>query len=144
MADPYSTGDLAFATLRALASKRRLDFLVLIATFMDANRNVDIYVKDGDNRIARFVGDEDWRVAWEAAREHDPMLNFGTFLLDHHDVQMKRLGYSYGGKGDAETINRVGKQRLYHLAFYTKHRRGLDFWKKAQKSSDDQMSLFDV
>jgi hypothetical protein len=111
---------------------------------MDAHRNVNRYVMEGDDRIAQFVGDRKWRDAWDATVREDPTAKFGTFLLSHYDIQMKLMGYPHGGRDDAATVYKVGRQRLYHLAFYSRHPRGLDFWKKAQKSSDDQTMLFSV
>lgn len=32
---------------------------------------------------------------------------------------------------------------LYYLAFYSKHRRGLDFWRKVRAYSDDQLDMLD-
>ena len=47
--DPYNLKDLAFATIDRLSS-RFMDFLVLIATDMDATRNISIYELP-DNKV---------------------------------------------------------------------------------------------
>lgn len=64
--DPYSIGNLDFNTIRSLA-ERRMDFLVLIPSGMDASRNQDKYLIEENQKIGRFLGDYEWRSKWEQA-----------------------------------------------------------------------------
>ncbi len=139
-ADPYSTKDLAFATIRRL-STRRMDFLVLIASFMDANRNEEIYAREGDKRIERFLGNPSWRDEWREAMQR-PDAKFGTFIVSQFTKEMKKLGYLAGTPVPVRLAEK--NVRLYHLAFYSRHQLGITFWDAARKSSDDQKTLFDV
>ena len=59
-ADPYRLGNLHFATLRRLA-ERYMDFLVLIPSYMDANRNRVHYVREASRAVECFLGDPEWR-----------------------------------------------------------------------------------
>ena len=137
-ADPYSTKDLAFATIRRL-SARRMDFLVLIASFMDANRNEETYAREGDKRIERFLGNPSWRDEWREAKQR-PDAKFGTFIVSQFTIEMKKLGYLAGTPVPVRLAEK--NVRLYHLAFYSKHRLGIKFWDAARESSDDQTTLF--
>ncbi len=136
--DPFSTTALSFDTLSRL-SVRRTDFFVLIASYMDAHRNEDIYVKSGDNRVARFLGDPDWRDKWFDMRDNKGC-EFGAFIVKRFSEQMNTLQYL---AGTPETVRLPGKNvRLYHLAFYSKDPLGRVFWYKARKSSQEHTTLF--
>jgi hypothetical protein len=65
--DPYDIG-IEFETVRVL-SARFVDFLVLLAVFMDANRNYDRYIKVDDVRVEKFLGSESWRDRWYIAQK---------------------------------------------------------------------------
>ena len=58
--DPYNLKDLAFATIDRLSS-RFMDFLVLIATDMDATRNISVYELPDNKVVENFLGLPDWR-----------------------------------------------------------------------------------
>ena len=136
--DPFSTTALAFNTIRRL-SERRTDFFVLIASYMDANRNEATYVKEGDERVAHFLGDAGWRDRWIDARDACGA-RFGSFIVARFGEQMKQLRYL---AGTPVTVRLCEKNvRLYHLAFYSRHELGIKFWDKARKSTDDQTTLF--
>jgi three-Cys-motif partner protein len=53
--DPYNLGDLSFDTIDRL-SDRFIDFLVLIATDMDASRNISKYEMPANSTVERFPG----------------------------------------------------------------------------------------
>jgi three-Cys-motif partner protein len=57
--DPFNIG-LHFDTVRCL-SKKRMDFLIVLPTGMDAHRNQERYFDQNNTRIARFLGKPDWR-----------------------------------------------------------------------------------
>ena len=45
-ADPFGMDDLKFKTIQTLSSRSRMDFLILLALDMDANRFQSLYAKD--------------------------------------------------------------------------------------------------
>ena len=138
-ADPYKLGNLAFQTIRALAA-RFVDFLVLIPTDMDANRNVSCYVDAQNIRIERFLGNPDWRQEWESARGRNQ--SFGVFLADHFGRQMQTLGYIHRGVDQMPLIRSTRKNLpLYRLALFSRHELGAKFWAEARKYGDPQIGL---
>lgn len=136
--DPYNLGNLRFATIGRL-STILLDFLVLIPSYMDANRNETSYVVAGSTAMQEFLGNPDWRSAWSRTRGE-----FGNFVVDQFGQSMKRLRFLYEGPGDEVLIHLPRKNvKLYRLAFYSRSKRGMEFWRKARKGTDPQMDLFE-
>ncbi len=137
--DPFSI-DLHFATIASLATGRSIDFLILLALGMDANRNWQQYSQDGDHRVARFLGADDWRPRWREAqaRGHSPI----RFLAEEYSAAMVRLGYRPMPIDKMPEIRLTGKNvPLYYLAFFSRHDLGLKFWDEARKASRDQLAL---
>ena len=44
-----------------------MDFLVLLASGMDATRNWQHYIQAGNAKVERFLGDPTWRERWVTA-----------------------------------------------------------------------------
>ena len=65
--DPYGIS-INFETLRTLSAKR-VDFLVLLAVFMDANRNYDQYLREKNFTVDRFLGSNTWRESGALRRQ---------------------------------------------------------------------------
>jgi len=59
--DPFHMQNLYFSTIEVLA-KRFVDFLVLIPSSMDANRNEHNYVHSRNKTLENFLGNPDWRI----------------------------------------------------------------------------------
>ena len=76
--DPFDFG-LKFETLRRL-SVAYMDFMVLLAAQMDANRNFENYFADRNTKIADALGIQDWRRRWATANLHRS--RFPVFLLN--------------------------------------------------------------
>ncbi len=74
-ADPFKLQNLQFSTIRALA-KRYMDFLVLLPTGMDANRNWQRYMNPSSTTVDLFVGTSEWR---EATEKNLPLYRLGFF-----------------------------------------------------------------
>jgi three-Cys-motif partner protein len=87
--DPCSL-KVDFDTIRSL-SEHFVDFLILLALAMDANRNVARYIDDNNDRISRFLGLEDWRDRWLIAFEKDQ--SFRRFLAREYANQMIKSRY---------------------------------------------------
>ena len=137
--DPYKLENLAFDTIKKL-STRFVDFLVLIPSGMDANRNESHYTHPQNGTVDRFLGRKIWREEWKRARLRRQA--FGDFLTDAFGKQMMDLGYVYTGIDETELIRLTAKNvLLYRLAFFSRHRLGDEFWKEARKYSKPQLDF---
>jgi len=135
-ADPYKMANLKFATIELLA-KYRMDFLVLIPSYMDAVRNRNLYSHEESIKVENFMGDPSWRIKWERAEVEGK--SFAQFFLESFGRQMESLGYL--NDIHVTVLVRHGRRPLYHLAFFSKHERGMDFWRKARKGTDPQRTF---
>ncbi|MGD2177876.1 MAG: three-Cys-motif partner protein TcmP [Anaerolineae bacterium] len=139
--DPYRLASLRFETIRAL-SARYVDFLVLIPAYMDAQRNLQNYLKPGSDRVEAFLGLSDWRDRWKKAS--DSGTKFGAFVVEQFGSQMEKLGYHYGGLGDTELVRGTSKNiPLYRLVFFSRHSLGAKFAKQARKGTRRQLRMFE-
>lgn len=86
--DPFKLDNMAFSTIEQL-SARFMDFLILIPTDMDANRNVTPYTASTSNVVAKFIGKTDWRDKWNTISDKQ----FGLFVLDEFSAHMQELNY---------------------------------------------------
>ncbi len=137
--DPYKL-NIEFATVRQLAEGRNIDFLILLALYVDANRNIELYVKEESEVIDRFLGDRDWRVGWKAAQAE--RRSFVAFLAEEYSRRMASLGYLPMSLDQMVKIRTHEKRLpLYYLAFYSRHPRGLGFWEQVRAYSSDQLDL---
>jgi three-Cys-motif partner protein len=135
-ADPFDL-NLEFSTIKKLSSNKLVDLLILQAYYMDANRNYDNYLHEDNKKIAKYLGDNDWRLKFQES-EYYPK-NFVQFLANRYDLNMKDLEYH-------ETLRNSIKLpyknvKLYYLSFYSKHPRGYDLYKKVQSYADDQLEI---
>ncbi len=139
--DPYDI-DFNFSQLARLSANRRMDVLILLAVQMDARRNLATYVREGNRKISRLLGRDDWRPEWAAA-ERDGM-PFARWLTNAFTAEMEGIGYARPKDSDIQTVTLKDASNLglYYLAFYSKHERGYEFWRKAVKSASEQTSLF--
>lgn len=133
--DPYDIG-IEFETLSRM-SVRFIDFLVLLAVFMDANRNYDRYVKEDDVRVERFLGSKSWRDRWCIAQQTGTL--FPQFLASEYASSMESLHYL---KTPLHTMHKVRSDDknlpLYYLALFSRNERAFKFWDEAQKYGTDQ------
>jgi three-Cys-motif partner protein len=137
--DPYKL-NIHFDTVRRLAADRPIDFLILLALYVDANRNIERYASDESEVINRLLGDSAWRPRWETARQ--ARKSVVEFLAEEYSARMAGLGYI------PMALDRMVKVRthdrrlpLYYLAFFSRNERALEFWNEVLKYSDDQLSL---
>ncbi len=138
--DPFGLHNLDFETIRRL-SVRFVDFLVLIPSYMDARRNLAVYLRPEDTTIERFLGLPDWRSRWQS--QSRASINFGAFVADQFGEQMKTLRYGYSGLADTVLVKYPQKNvALYRLAFFSRNPLGEKFWLQARKYADDQLPLF--
>lgn len=132
--DPYSL-NLNFATIQALG-KGLMDFLILQALHMDANRNFDSYIRDENTRIAEYLGLPHWRNLFEIDGLNYKK-DFVKFLADQYQEQMSQLGYQ-----KAKHMHQIRSNEknlpLYYLSFYSKSPVGIEFFKKVQERLNGQ------
>lgn len=135
--DPFSL-NLNFNTINALG-QNLMDFLILQALHMDANRNFETYLNEENCKIENYLGVKNWRKEFE----NEGVIyrkDFVKFLADEFQKQMVRLGYQ-----DTKHMHQIRSNEknlpLYYLAFYSKDPRGVDFFKKVQKRIKPQLTL---
>ena len=138
--DPFNIGEINFDTIRSIQGNIFVDFLVLIPSFMDINRNEVHYTRAHDNSLDIYLGIDSWRKKWRNQRR--PSMIFGDFIAQEFCLQMKELGYLYEGPSDLELIRGENNQPLYHLAFFSKHELGLKFWRETVMNTEPQLSLW--
>lgn len=138
--DPFSL-NLHFKTIEKLAQLGRIDFLILLALMMNANRNLHNFILEESKIIDLFINKSDWREPFlnGDARKED----FIKFLAKTYDQNMLNLGYKVRNEGlkpkvDADEFN----LSLYYLAFYSKNNLGNKFFSEIQKYHINQQTLF--
>jgi len=140
--DPYRKAELAFSTLKEIAERLYVDFLVLIPSYMDIGRNEKHYTRDDNKSLDRFLGTDSWRAAWANRKRRSQ--NFGVFITDVFCQQMKTLRYRYENPDDLELIRMETGQHLplYHLGFFSRSKLGLHFWRETKRNTTDQLTLW--
>lgn len=136
--DPYSL-NLHFRTIETLGSKILMDFLILQALHMDGNRNLTKYLKDENDKIAYYLGNENWRTDFNQSCK-DNSVNFVKFLAEQYLNKMTLMGY-IPEKNMHQIRSNEKNLPLYYLAFYSKHPRGIDYYKRVEKYSNQQYKL---
>lgn len=136
--DPYNLG-IQFDTVRRLA-QRPVDFLMSLMLGVDALRNSKLYIGQNSTRIENFLGRSDWRELWD--KEGKNGKSFPRFLAEAFVGQMIGLGYRDDAlKTMVEVRSDDHNLWLYHLAFFSRHERGYDFWEKGKRYATDQLEL---
>ena len=136
--DPFDFG-IKFSTISRL-SRFFVDFLVLLAIGMDANRNYEHYVEGNSPKIDEALGNNEWRDRWWAAgaRRSD----FRQFLAVEFSRSMKSLGYLPTPTHRMKLVRSHDKNLpLYYLALFSRHGTGHAFWDEVLKYGTDQTSF---
>jgi len=137
--DPFDFG-IKFETLRKL-SAFYIDFLVLLAIGMDANRNYEHYVDGNSTKIDEALGNVKWRERWRSigVRRSD----FRQFLASEFSTSMESLGYLHQELHQMKHVRSDDKNLpLYYLALFSRHELAYRYWKDVLKYSTDQTSMF--
>jgi len=136
--DPFDIG-IKFETLRKL-SVMYMDFLVLLALYMDANRNVANYVKDEARKVDEFLGSETWRTRWAVRRRQGT--EFPQFLAEEFSGSMESLGFQHQPFYKMKAIRMPEKNiRLYRLALFSRRSVAYSFWDEVLKYSTTQKAF---
>ncbi len=136
--DPYDIG-IKFATLHRLSVKF-VDFLLLLALYMDAARNQDNYVREEAVKINEFLGRQDWRERWRVAQRNG--LQFPRFLAEEFSHSMEGLRYQPQPFHKMKKVMFPDKNwPLYRLALFSRDSVAYGFWDEVLKYSTDQLFL---
>jgi three-Cys-motif partner protein len=138
VADPFGLKALHFETIRRL-SAFRMDFVVLIPSFMSANRNKAFLTRDS-SLLDDFLGTRDWRQRWIEAEAGSHPPTFGNFVVDEFGRSMNGLGFLRSEPSDPVLVDDENR-KLYHLAAYSRNPLGSEFWRKAKRSASKQEPL---
>jgi uncharacterized protein len=87
--DPFDIS-IKFSTVKRLSSYF-IDFLILLALHVDANRNVEHYFNSRNSKVDEFLGLPDWRERWRIAEGRGT--RFPRFLAEEYSGQMEKLSY---------------------------------------------------
>lgn len=140
LVDPYDFG-FKFDTLKRL-SAAYMDFMVLLAAQMDANRNYENYMAAGSTKIAEALGVKDWRQSWEASNL--PRNRFPVFLAEEFAHSMTTIGYLPRKAHDMKRVKTYdNNMALYYLALFSKHQRAYEFWKDVLKYGTNQRTFWE-
>ena len=141
-ADPFSA-ELDFSVLKQLASRYKMDFLVLLMLGRDVRTNFRRYLEDeNDTRIAKLIDNEDWRDEWSVGGYQSN--NVVRFMLEKFDEAMQGIGYRAARPDDAHPIRLLEKNKnvlLYYLVLYSKHPLAQTFWNATRFGTDEQLPL---
>jgi len=134
--DPFNVANLKFETISKLADGgRKIDFLVLIPTGMDAQRNWE----RESGSYGEFLGNTNWRAVWERERRTDP--SFANFFVNEFARSMVRIGYRWEGIASTEVIKNKKRSPLYRLAFFSRNELGSQFWDICRETTATQAKL---
>lgn len=136
--DPFDIG-IKFETLRKL-SERYMDFLVLLALYMDANRNIENYVKEEAIKIDEFLGSRTWRDKWK--RRQGQGVAFPRFLAEEFSKSMETLRYKPQPFYKMKPIRMPERNvLLYRLALFSRNPRAYSYWDEVLKYSTKQTAF---
>jgi len=136
--DPFSL-NIEFETIKKIASTRKVDFLILLALQMDANRNLVYYIDEESDKVDKFIGNKNWREPFRNGGI--PKKDFIKYLADAYDSNMSSIGYKVNPNLKFKIENTVNMP-IYYLAFYSKSDVGNDFYKKVETMQNNQGKLF--
>src|SRR6266567_1761669 len=118
MVDPFDFG-IKFNTIRKLSTVF-VDFLVLLAVGMDANRNYAHYVDGEHKKIDEALGNTDWRERWR--NKHVNRKNFMPFLAGEFALSMETLNYLAQRLDQMKLVKSDERNLpLYYLALFSRH-----------------------
>lgn len=136
--DPNDIG-IRFSTLQTLGRKY-VDFIVLLALYMDALRAERHYIKN-PTKIDQLLGTPSWLERWTAAKQKGA--EFPRFLAEEFAASMATMKYIPPPFYSMRKIFLYEKNLpLYALGLFSRHPLAYTLWDQALKYSDDQLGLF--
>ena len=111
--DPYNLQDMPFSTIEVLSQLKRIDLLIHVSA-QDLQRNLDSYIKLGDDRLEQFA--PGWRDKIDLNQSQRAIR---AALLAHWAAKIAGLGLPPAQH--AELVSGATKnQRLYWLVFVSR------------------------
>ena len=139
LVDPYDFG-MKHRTLERLSRGHYIDFLVLLAAGMDANRNRDHYIDGDSQKLDEAFGNREWRDRLQAAGVR--YKGFRAFAAKEFALSMEKLGFRPQGLERMRHMKVAeNNMSLYYLALFSKNARADEFWDKALTYSSAQRLL---
>lgn len=138
LVDPFDF-NIKFETLQRLSAVF-IDFVVLLAIGMDANRNYDHYVDGHSTKLDEALGNTRWRERWKAVgvRRSD----FRPFLADEFALSMESLGYLRTSRDRMKLVRSVDKNLpLYYITLFSRSEMAFKFWDDVLKYGTDQTAF---
>ena len=136
--DPNDIG-IRFSTLESLGKKFYVDFIVLLALYMDALRAEQDYIKN-PSKIDQLLGTPTWLDRWMTAKQNGA--EFPRFLAEEFAASMATMKYIPPPFYSMRKIFLYEKNiPLYAVGLFSRHPLAYDLWDKALKGSDDQLDL---
>jgi three-Cys-motif partner protein len=136
--DPFDIS-IKFSTVRRLSSYF-IDFLILLALHVDANRNVEHYLDSGNPKVDEFLDLPDWRERWKIAESQGG--RFPRFLAEEYSGQMERFEYLRQPWDRMKEVRSDEKNLpLYRLALFSRHPLAYQYWDEVLKYSSDQRNF---
>lgn len=137
--DPNDIG-IRFATLKTLGATRIVDFIVLLALYMDALRAEQQYVRN-PSKINQLLGTDSWQVRWHDAKPAGP--DFPHFLAEEFAASMATMNYIPPPFYSMRKIFYYEKNYpLYAVGLFSRHPLAYTLWDDALKYTDNQLDLF--
>jgi len=137
--DPNDIG-IKFETLKTLGATRMVDFVVLLALYMDALRAEQQYVRN-PSKINQLLGTESWQKRWRDAKQKG--IDFPHFLVEEFAASMASMDYIPPRLYSMRKIFYYEKNYpLYAVGLFSRHPLAYRLWDDALKYTDDQLDLF--
>lgn len=136
--DPNNIG-IKFKTLRSLGETRMMDFIVLLALYMDALRAEQHYVRH-PTKINELLGTELWQGRWKEAKRKGS--DFPHFLAEEFTTSMAGMKYIPPPFYSMRKVFYYEKNYpLYAVGLFSRHPFAYSLWGDALKYTDDQLDL---
>ncbi len=143
--DPYAAKNLRYETMKSL-SKIYVDLFVMIPSYIDLNRHQTAQCEQEEMKSSfdLMVGTSEWRAEWEEVRLRRTGLHFGEFCVEYFGRRMETLGYLPLDPSDIILIDDEVwfNAPRYHITLFSRHAKGIEFWRKTRKHLIKQLSLF--
>jgi three-Cys-motif partner protein len=125
--DPYNLAGLSFDIIRTLASLKRIDMLLHVS-IQDMQRNSGRYMSEEYSAFDAFAP------GWRTKVDLNQNLNaIRAAMLEHWQTLIRELGFQE--LRSVELVRGSRSQRLYWLAFVSRHQIANDFWDKIRNIS---------
>ncbi|HEX4415935.1 MAG TPA: hypothetical protein VH107_20050, partial [Lacipirellulaceae bacterium] len=123
-----------------LTKNRRVDLAILLPDGMDIVRNVELYEKQSESNLDRFLGpNSDWRALRQNLTNQNPENTCQLFSNLCKSQLEKELDYV----AFSDEVYKSSQTPIYRIIYASKHELGKKFFEDISKiDSDGQQQLF--